>query len=161
MAIGQLGAVLRHLQRLAAVREGGELTDAQLLQRFTARRDEGAFAALVERHGPMVLGVCRRVLQDAHDAEDAFQATFLILARKAAAIDPRREALGGWLHQVAHRTALRARDRRASRRQHERQAPPMHQPDFTAALVWCDLQPVLDEEVSRLPDKYRVPVVLC
>jgi RNA polymerase sigma factor (sigma-70 family) len=160
MATGQLGVVLRHIHRLAGVRESEELTDAQLLQQFTARHDEGAFAALVQRHGPMVLGVCRRVLQNAHDAEDAFQATFLILVRKAAAID-QRGALGGWLHQVAHRTAFRARDRRASRRQHERQAPTMHLPDSIAAVVWRDLQQVLDEEVSRLPDRYREPFVLC
>jgi RNA polymerase sigma factor (sigma-70 family) len=159
MATGQLGAVLRHLHRLAG--EGGELTDAQLLQQFAARRDEGAFAALVQRHGPMVLGVCRRVLQNAHDAEDAFQATFLILVRKAASINEPCAALGGWLHQVAYRTALRARDRRASRRQHERQTPIMHPPDILAAVVWRDLQPVLDEEVARLPQKYRIPFVLC
>jgi RNA polymerase sigma factor (sigma-70 family) len=161
MATGQLAAVLRHLHRLAGVPEGGELTDAQLLQQFLARRDEAAFAVLVRRHGPMVLGVCRRVLQNAQDAEDAFQATFLILARKAAAIADPGEALGGWLHQVAHRTALRARDRRASRRRHERQARAMHPPDFIAAVVWRDLQPVLDEEVRRLPEKYRAPFVLC
>src|SRR5436190_8321172 len=99
---GQLNTVLRHIHRLAAGPRPDEPTDAELLQRFTARREEAAFTALVRRHGPMVLGVCRRVLGNAHDAEDAFQATFLALVRRAAAIRS-GAALGGWLHEVALR----------------------------------------------------------
>jgi RNA polymerase sigma factor (sigma-70 family) len=160
MATAQLSAVLRHLHQLAGGNVGGEPTDAQLLERFATGHEEAAFTTLVKRHGPMVLGVCRRVLPSAHDAEDAFQATFLILVRKAATIS-QGAALGAWLHQVALRTALRARAHQLSRRQHERRADPMHQPDFVAAMVWRDLQPVLDEEVGRLPERYRVPFVLC
>jgi RNA polymerase sigma factor (sigma-70 family) len=152
--------VLRHIHQLAGVDGAGELTDAQLLERFAGRHEESAFAALVQRHGPMVLGVCRRVLNNAHDAEDAFQATFLILVRKAGSIS-NPEALGCWLHEVALRTALRARANLAARRQRERRVPTMPQTDFIATVVWRDLQPILDEEVRRLPDRYRVPFVLC
>jgi RNA polymerase sigma factor (sigma-70 family) len=160
MASGQLSTVVRHLHRLAAVPPAGEGSDAQLLERFVARRDQAAFAALLRRHGPMVLGVCRRVLRNVHDAEDAFQATFLILARKADAIG-KPAALPGWLHEVARRTAVRARASETNRRQRERQVPDMPQTDFIADVAWRDLQPVLDEEVGRLPETYRVPFVLC
>src|SRR5262245_28040484 len=145
MASGQLSTVVRHLHRLVDGPGITELSDAQLLERFTLRRDEGAFAALVRRYGPMVLGVCRRVLGNAHDAEDAFQATFLVLLRKAAAIR-RGESLGCWLHEVSLRTALRARARDAQRRRHEQRVPDMPPTDFLASVVWRDLQPVLDEE---------------
>jgi RNA polymerase sigma factor (sigma-70 family) len=137
-----------------------ELTDAHLLERFTTRHEEAAFATLVQRYGPMVLGVCRRILHNVHDAEDAFQATFLIFVRKAATIG-KREALGCWLHRVALRTALRAKANAANRRMHERQVKNMRQTDFVATVVWNDLRPVLDEEVERLPEKLRVPFVLC
>jgi RNA polymerase sigma factor (sigma-70 family) len=159
MPRGQLSTVVRHLHQLAGF-PPAELSDAELLRRFAARRDETAFTLLVERHGPMVLGVCRRILGNAHDAEDAFQATFLLLVRKARALR-KPEALGGWLHEVALRTALRARSQAATRRLHERQVPEMPPSDFLAAVAWRDLQPVLDEEVQRLPQKFRVPFVLC
>jgi RNA polymerase sigma factor (sigma-70 family) len=136
------------------------MPDEQLLERFIAHRDEAAFEALVRRHGPMVLGVCRRVLHDPHDAEDAFQATFLVLVRKAAAIG-KRELLANWLYGVAHRTALKARAAAARRRGKEQ---PMVDPPCTEpgdAAVWRDLRPVLDGELQRLPAKYRAPVVLC
>src|SRR5262245_4741167 len=97
-------ALLRHLRRLVSRPCAGPGADAALLDRFVRRRDETAFAALVERHGPMVLRLCRRVLADAHAAEDAFQAVFVILARRAAAIRP-PEAVAGWLHGVAYREA--------------------------------------------------------
>src|SRR6266849_1060167 len=108
MAASQLNGVIRHLRRVALVRDGAGLTDGQLLEHFIARRNEVAFEALVRRHGSMVLGVCRRVLGNHHDADDAFQATFLVLVRKAAAIVP-REMLANWLYGVANQTALKAR----------------------------------------------------
>src|SRR5690242_3517088 len=101
-------SILSYLRRAVAPREGGGTTDAQLLEGFIACRDEVAFEALVRRHGPMVLGVCRRVLGNAHDAEDAFQATFLVLVRKAATVRP-PGMVGNWLYGVAHRTALEAK----------------------------------------------------
>jgi RNA polymerase sigma factor (sigma-70 family) len=160
MASGQLRTVLRHIHRVASPRPDGEATDAELLERFAARQDESAFEALVRRHGALVLGVCRRVLGNRHDAEDAFQATFLILFRKAASIR-KGNALGGWLHEVASRVSLRARASAASRRRHEQRVPDMPQKDFLATVVWRDLQPVLDEEVQRLPQTCREAFVLC
>src|SRR5258707_5477168 len=108
MATGPLNHVLTHLRRAALLHELRGLTDGQLLERFLAHREEEAFAALVRRHGPMVLAVCRRVLHNAHDAEDAFQCTFLVLARKAASVVP-SGTVGNWLYGVAYRTALKAR----------------------------------------------------
>jgi RNA polymerase sigma factor (sigma-70 family) len=132
--------------------------DGQLLARFVADRDEAAFAALVRRHGPMVFGVCRRVLHDAHEAEDAFQATFLVLVHKARSVG-RPESLGPWLHGVAYRTAARARQAvRRRARQREVAAMPDRGPADEAA--WRELRPVLDEELSRLAQKYRAPLVL-
>jgi RNA polymerase sigma factor (sigma-70 family) len=134
--------------------------DADLLTRYVAGRDEAAFAALVRRHGPMVLGVCRRVLRDTHDAEDAFQATFLVLVRKAAAVRP-REAVGNWLYGVAYRAALKAREAGARRRARERQVRALPEPATVAQGLWHDLLPLLDGELAHLPDKYRLPIVLC
>jgi RNA polymerase sigma factor (sigma-70 family) len=133
------------------------LTDGQLLRSFLDRRDEAAFEALVRRHGPMVRGVCRRVLRNDHDADDAFQAAFLVLIRKARALSM-REVVGDFLHGVAYRTALKARAAAARRRAKERQAPRYEAIDEQGRPEWHML---LDEEVSRLPEKYRVPVVLC
>ena len=124
MAIGKDGAVLRQLRTLFNVGTVRELTDGQLLERFATDRGESAelaFAVLVERHGPMVLRVCRGVLNDPHDTQDAFQATFLVLVRKARALWV-RDSLGPWLHQVAYRTASCARSTAARRRRHERRA---------------------------------------
>src|SRR5438067_7467271 len=159
MAAGRLGSVMRYLRRVAAP-AAGEESDGQLLGRFIARRDEAAFAALVERHGPMVLAVCRRVLGDVHDAEDAFQATFLVLVRKATSI-VRPDRLGPWLYGVTYRTALEVRGRRARRRANEKEATDMPAAPATAEEAATDLRPILDEEVGRLPAKYRVPFVLC
>src|SRR6516162_4276367 len=119
MASGQLHPVLQFLHRLVAVGSGGDSTDRQLLQRYTGQREEAAFAALVGRHGPMVLGVCRRVLRDPDDVDDAFQATFLVLARKAGSL-AQPEKLANWLYGVACRTAARAKAEAARRRGHER-----------------------------------------
>jgi RNA polymerase sigma factor (sigma-70 family) len=137
------------------------MTDGQLLECFVARRDEAAFEALVGRHGPMVLGVCRRLLRHEQDAEDAFQATFLVLVRRAASVG-QRELLGNWLYGVAYRTALDARAAALRRRARERQVSPMPEPEAAdTADVGRELRPLLDRELSRLPNKYRVPVVLC
>ena len=108
MATGNWTPVLRYIRQVRGGSAHAGASDAQLLDHFTRRGDEAAFTTLVERHGPMVLGVCRRVLRHAHDAEDAFQATFLLLARKARSLR-QPDLLGRWLHGVAYRTALKAR----------------------------------------------------
>jgi RNA polymerase sigma factor (sigma-70 family) len=151
--------LLHHLRQLVAA-DSAELPDAQLLERFIARRDGEAFAALVRRHGPLVLGVCRRTLADTHDAEDAFQATFLLLARRAGAVR-KRAALGSWLYGVALRLACRARADAARRRKHERAAREEAAPDVVAELSWREVRCGLDEELARLPEAYRAPLLLC
>jgi RNA polymerase sigma-70 factor (ECF subfamily) len=161
MATSTLNPVIGQLRRAALLRDGAGLTDGQLLESFVRQRDGAAFEALVRRHGPMVLGVCRRVLRNHHDAEDAFQATFLVLVRKAASIVP-REMVANWLYGVAHRTALKARTMLARHRGRERQVTDMPEPEAVEPDDrWRELQPLLDQELRRLPDKYRVPVVLC
>src|SRR5205823_3246585 len=135
-------------------------TDRQLLHGFAARGDQAAFAAIVGRHGPMVLRVCRRVLGHEQDAEDAFQATFLVLARRAGAIH-RTAALASWLHGVAHRVTLRARRDAGRRRAHEREAQPMPARAATGEADWREVQAALDEAIRALPEKYRAPFVLC
>src|SRR5262245_55758405 len=154
-----MNAALRHLHR-AALLQGGGLTDRQLLDRFLAARDGDAFAALLRRHGPMVLAVCQRVLGDRHEAEDAFQATFLVLARKAASLRGQLP-LGGWLHGVAYRTSLKARTTMARRRARERQAAVPVAAEAPGPEDREEMLQFLDQELNRLPEKYRVPVVLC
>jgi RNA polymerase sigma factor (sigma-70 family) len=151
--------VLHYLRRAVAP-EGGSLTDAELLGRFVSRHDEAAFELLVWRHGGMVWGTCRRLLRDAHDAEDAFQATFLALARQAGSIS-KREAVAGWLHRVASRTARHARAAAAKRARHERQAARRLPAVATDEADGSDLRGLLDEELNRLPERYRLPLVLC
>jgi RNA polymerase sigma factor (sigma-70 family) len=159
MATCQLSPVIDQLRRSTLIRDGAGLTDGQLLSRFIERRDEAAFEALVRRHGPMVLGVGRRLLRNHHDAEDTLQATFLVLVRRAASIAP-PEKLANWLYGVAYRTALKAKATNIKRAVKERQV--MSQPDSPApADPWRELLPLLDQELSRLPDKYRLPIVLC
>ncbi len=155
MASG-LNKVLDHLHQ--ALGPSGAEPDGRLLGRFVATRDEAAFAALVRRHGPMVLGACRRVLGHEQDAEDAFQATFLVLARRAAAV--RRDVLAGWLHGVAHRVALEARAAALRRRSRERQVEEMPQPAVPPAEPQ-DWRPVLDRELALLRQEYRAALVLC
>jgi RNA polymerase sigma factor (sigma-70 family) len=152
--------VLQHIRHLASARQLGELPDHELLERYIDQGDEAAFAAVVQRHGPMVLGVCRRVLHDAQEAEDACQATFLVLVRRAASIR-RREALASWLYGVAYRVARSARAR--SRRVGPADLAPTADPqsDPAADLTWREMRTALDAELSRLPDKYRQPLVLC
>src|SRR5256885_16660214 len=123
MASTSAGALLNKLRHILVPHTGAAATDAWLLARFRADRAEDAFEALVRRHGPMVLGVCRRILGNEQDAEDAFQATFLVLARKAASVQP-ASAVGRWLHGVAYRAALKAREAATRRRAHERHACP-------------------------------------
>jgi RNA polymerase sigma factor (sigma-70 family) len=152
-----LNRVLGHLRQVLAPVEGGP-TDGQLLARFVADRDEGAFASLVRRHGPMVLGVARRILHHAEDAEDVFQATFLVLARRAGAV-VKRESVGSFLYGTAYRLALAARTLNA-RRARERQVASLPHPAVGPADPQ-DWRPLFDEELSRLPEKYRAAVVLC
>jgi RNA polymerase sigma factor (sigma-70 family) len=158
MASSKMNEVMHHLRRIVLLRDGAGLTDGQLLGCFIEHRDEAAFAALVRRHGPMVWGLCRRLL-DQHDTEDAFQATFLVLVRKAASIVP-RERVANWLYGVARQTALQARRAAARRKARERQVTEMPDPAVREQDLWPDLQPLLDQELSRLPDVYREVIVL-
>jgi RNA polymerase sigma factor (sigma-70 family) len=156
MATAQLHTLMRHLKNLAA---GPQRTDRQLLEDFAACRDESAFTALLSRHGPMVLRVCRRVLRQEQDAEDAFQAAFLVLARNAGSIQ-KHEALASWLYGVAYRTATEVKRKAARRRNHEaklRGRTPPAEPSPT----WDDVQAVLDEEIRRLPESFRAAFVAC
>jgi RNA polymerase sigma factor (sigma-70 family) len=156
----ELNGVMRRLRRLAAPGQADAPTDSQLVEDFLVQRDELAFETLVRRHGPMVLSVCRRVLGDFHDAEDAFQATFLVFARRAGRIT-QRERVGSWLYCVAQRTAQRARLLANRRSTKLKQVPDMAAsvPPFDSDRH--DLQPLMDEELGRLPEKYRLPIVLC
>src|SRR4051795_13273101 len=154
------GDALRQLHRLFQRGSLGGMSEWQLLDCYATRRDDSAFEALVARHGPMVLGVCRRVLDDPHAVEDAFQATFLVLVRKAGSLGP-RDAIGHWLYGVACRVALRARSESARRRSSE---VPMGRVEGLARVNEPgidEIAPILDEEIARLPSKYRAPVVLC
>ena len=161
MAIETLGVALRQLRGLFAEGTVGGLSDAQLLERFLNRGDAGTFEALVGRHGPMVLSVCRAILRDPHDAEDAFQATFLVLVRNGGAIR-RRDALAGWLHEVAHRVAIRANSALARRRRLEKEVAEMAVATSTnGPAARHDLLPALHEEIARLPEKFRLAVVHC
>jgi RNA polymerase sigma factor (sigma-70 family) len=160
MALSAAGdRVVQHLRRLVRA-EGGDLTDGQLLERFLTRHEEDAFTALLRRHGRMVLGVCRRVLGNADDADDAFQATFLVLVRKARALRS-RQTVGDWLYGVTYHVALKARAAIRRRREKERRAADMAGRRPTTADGISDWLPLLDQELRHLPEKYRTPVVLC
>src|SRR5262245_13626161 len=160
MPTRQMNKIVQQLYRAAGVWDGAEFTDGQLLERFVSCREEAALAALVRRHGSMVWGVCCRVLADYHDAEDAFQATFLVLVRRASSIAS-PELLANWLYGVAHQTATKARATVARRRTRERQVTDMPEPAAAEQGLWTDLRPLLDEELSRLPDTHRTVLVLC
>jgi RNA polymerase sigma factor (sigma-70 family) len=161
MSVGGIHNLIHYLRTATVPQEMAGASDAQLLERYAVRRDEIAFELLVWRHAAMVLGVCHRVLGDSHDAEDAFQATFLILARKAVSV-ARHRTVAGWLHTVAYRLALRARARRSSRGACSLpdDLAEMSVPDPADAAAWHELRQTIDAEVSRLPDKYRIPFVL-
>jgi RNA polymerase sigma factor (sigma-70 family) len=160
MATNQLKQVVHTLREATAPQDRAGLTDGQLLEIYVTSREESAFAALVRRHGPMVWGVCRRVLGGHQDAEDAFQATFLVLVRRAAAVSP-RDLVASWLYGVAHQTALKARATTAKRRGREKQVTAMPEPAIHARDVRHDQEAMLDQELSRLPDKYRSVIILC
>jgi RNA polymerase sigma-70 factor (ECF subfamily) len=160
MAIPLPMNILRFIRGLGGVPGGDALSDGQLLGRFLAARDEHAFTTLLQRHGPLVLGVCRQVLGDVHAAEDVFQATFLVLARKAASVR-RRASLGAWLYRVACNLAVETRRGDARRRVHEQRAQRHRAAEAVTEADWSDWQQTLHEEVNRLPTRYRVPVVLC
>ncbi len=164
MSTGALGGTLRHLRDLFGDGTAVGLGDGQLLARFADSGDQAAFEALVARHGPMVLATCRAVLKHEHDVEDAFQATFLVLARKARSVRA-GDSLGGWLHRVAFRAAVQASGARRRRRRHEAEASAMAgQHNFAptpSAGPEPDLPAIVHEELDRLADRHRLPVVLC
>jgi RNA polymerase sigma factor (sigma-70 family) len=159
MAGEQASMVLKHIRSLAAAGIGSSVADDELLERFVRQRDESAFAALVHRHGPIVHSVCRRVLNHEQDAEDACQAVFLILARRAASVR-KRASLGSWLHGVAFRTA--ANLQREIRRRQAREKAIANVPRTDAGeMSWRELRAVLDEELQRMPEKFQSPLILC
>jgi RNA polymerase sigma factor (sigma-70 family) len=163
VAIRPNRAVRRGLETLFHLGTIGDLSDGQLLERFTTCGGDAAelaFTALVERHGPMVLRVCRGSLKDPNDAQDAFQATFLVLVQKARSLWV-QDSLGPWLHRVAHRIAYRARRSAARRREHERRAAESRPAWISGREDGMDDSAVLHEEIDRLPDHCRLPVVLC
>jgi RNA polymerase sigma factor (sigma-70 family) len=160
MTTGKTSELFRQLGGKEMLPHGTGLSDAQLLEGFVARREEAALAAIVRRHGPMVWGVCRRVLGNYHDAEDAFQATYLVLVRKAASIAA-PDLLANWLYGVAHQTALKARATTAKRSARERQVMEMPEPAVPEQDLWAELEPLLDQELGRLPTRYRTAIVLC
>jgi len=182
MAGRQLDAVMEHIRHLANGGRASALTDQQLLERFIAAHDQAAFATLVGRHGPMILGLCRRLLHHVQDAEDVCQATFLVLARKASAIR-KQESLGSWLYGVAYRLALKAKAEAAKRHTRSsihrfalaertsndsspgilgraRSDKSTEQPDPLSEITWREVCTALDEELARLPDRIRAPLVL-
>src|SRR5262249_50562176 len=142
MPTSPMSGVIKHLRRAALLQDGAGQTDGQLLAWFIRDRDGAAFEPIVRRHGPMVMSVCRRLLHNHHDAEDAFQATFLVLARKAATISP-PDMLAKWLHGVAYHTALKARAMSAKRAVRERQVLVMPDPEAPPKDLWYDLRPLL------------------
>lgn len=156
MANARIRAVVRRIRHTALFDSGG-LSDGDLLERYLSQREEAALEALVRRLGPMVLGVCRRNLRDAHDADDAFQATFLVLLRKAHTIMP-RDRVGAWLYGVAHRIALKAGAMNRRRRARQKALADLAGPPARGEDDWLAL---LDREIKRLPEKYRLPIVLC
>jgi RNA polymerase sigma factor (sigma-70 family) len=158
----QRGAVVHSIQRLFDQGTVVALDERQLLDRFVSRGDESAFEAIVGRHGPMVLSVCRRVLDNQHDVEDAFQATFLILVKKASSIRD-RDMLGTWLHGVARRVAVRARANSRRRQPHERiGVESLEVRDNSKVPAESnEIRAVVDDELERLPYRYRAALLLC
>jgi RND family efflux transporter MFP subunit len=160
MARRKLFGIIRYLQQLTGSASGSSLGDAELLERYVRHGDEAAFELLLWRHGVLVLNVCRRVLNHEDDIEDAFQATFLTFVRKAPAI-VQRGSVASWLYKVAYRVALEARARRRKTAAREQGGGASWAVQVPADATWDDLRPILDEELSRLPERLRRPVVLC
>jgi RNA polymerase sigma factor (sigma-70 family) len=158
MTTARLSRAIKDIRQLVTAPDAGELSDRQLLERFAGGRDEAAFALLVRRHGPTVLAVCRRVLRHHQDAEDAFQAAFLVLARNAASVRW-QDSAGGWLFRVAYHLALKMRA--TARRTRPLPLPDVAAPCPAAGSPGWELRAVLDEELSRLPEKYRAALLLC
>ncbi len=158
-ATRSLSASLQHINRILLADDLVDMPDAELVGRFVTRRDDAAFTALVRRYGPIVFGVCRRVLRHEQDAEDAFQATFIVLARDAAFVKCAGE-VGNWLYGVAYNIARKAKAARHRRELKEQQAAARQQPESSADAL-DDLREILDAELHALPDKYRAPIVLC
>jgi RNA polymerase sigma factor (sigma-70 family) len=160
MATTQLGAVVRHIRNVAASEKNSGQTDGALLRAFLSGNDQQSFEALVRRHGPMVLRVCRRTLGNLHDAEDALQATFLILAQKASSVR-KRESLASWLHGVAYRMAKHVKRAAARRHVHESHVSSKRPPDPALSAAWQEVQVLLDEEIGKLSETLRAPFILC
>ena len=159
-AENSLNTVVQILDTIAEEAARADRTDGQLLDLFVRLRDEEAFAAVVRRHGPMVLGVCRRILRNAADADDAFQAAFLVLARKAASIGT-RDLLAQWLYGVAYNTARKLRQSNTRRATREAPLAEASEPQANAPDIRDELLAILDEELARLPERYRAVIVLC
>src|SRR5271163_4771511 len=160
MANSPVNGLIQHFRRAALLHGAAGMSDGQLLDSYLRRGETAALEAIVQRHASMVWGVCRRLLHNHHDVEDAFQATFVVLVRKAATVRP-REMVGNWLYGVAHQTALKAKAAAARRWLRERHMAQMPEPEAPCQDLPSDLQPLLDQELSRLPDKYRIAIVLC
>jgi len=160
MATDGTNPLLQHLRRLTVSARAESASDRELVESFVADRDDAAFTALFRRHGPMVHGLCRRVLRNDQEADDAFQATFLVFARKAHALRS-RDTLSSWLYGVAYRTALKARCAAARRRAHEAAAPVRVPAEPLTEMTVAEAQSVVDQELAALPDKFRSPLVLC
>jgi RNA polymerase sigma factor (sigma-70 family) len=160
MSTSAATSVLRHVRKLAASDGTALVADRELLERFASRRDETAFASLVQRHGPLVLSVCRRVLHNHADADDVFQSTFLTLARRAGSVG-KVGSVAGWLHRVAYRAAVKARRAALDQWRRERQGYVPQARDLLEEITGRELLAVLDEEMQRLPEQFRMPLVLC
>jgi RNA polymerase sigma factor (sigma-70 family) len=156
MATPTLGTYLRRLKQAMAAEALAPCSDRELVERFRSGRDEDAFRAILERHGPMVFQVCRRVLAAAADVEDAFQATFLVLVRRGHTIR-RQSSLGSWLHGVARRTALKLRSQADRQRRRERTTARAEGDGISDETTWGELRGILDEELERLPEASREP----
>jgi RNA polymerase sigma factor (sigma-70 family) len=150
----------QYFRRLVAAPASDDSSDSSLLKRFVSKKDESAFAQLLQRHGPLVLRVCRQVLQRPEDADDAFQATFMVLARQAGSIR-QGQSLPGWLYKVAYHIAVQVRGRAVNRQVHEELVAAMRQEKANEPSEGKDVWPILHDELNRLPSKYRTPMVLC
>jgi RNA polymerase sigma factor (sigma-70 family) len=160
MSSNAVHASLKSVLKLIEVQTLRSAADAELLQRFVTSHDEAAFRVIAERHGPMVLGVCQRALDCPHDAEDAFQATFLVFARSASSIR-RTQSLGSWLHGVASRVSGKLRRDQVRRQQRERSRLPRESTEPVDALTWAEVKTGLDEELQRLPKHFQDVLVCC